>query len=83
LVVAVSSPTHDRSPFLHWVNEIKSLASILCQCRFVKVERIQVRVSDFLANLARLQRQSMIWLGSGPEDVLQLLELDRSVTPPV
>jgi ribonuclease HI len=83
LVVAVSSPTHDRSPFLHWVNEIKSLASILCQCRFVKVERIQVRVSDFLANLARLQHQSMIWLGSGPEDVLQLLELDRSVTPPV
>jgi hypothetical protein len=25
----------------------------------------------------------MIWLGSEPEDVLQLLELDRFVTPPV
>jgi hypothetical protein len=80
LVDAVQSNTLDRSPFLYWIHEIRHLVSQNRECVFVKVEDVQVRVSDSLANLARVQSCSMTSLGSGPEDVLRQLELDRSVT---
>ena len=51
-------------------------------CSFVKMERSQVRVSRHFANLARMERCSELWVGSGPEDFLQLLELDRCVILP-
>ena len=70
----------DRSSFLHLIHEIGNLVSQNRVCAFVKVERVQIRVSDSLANLARVQRCTMNWLGSGPEDALQLLKLDHSVT---
>jgi ribonuclease HI len=82
LVAAVNSLAPDRSPFFHWVDEIRNLANQNRQCVFIKVHRSQVRVSDFLANIARLQHCNALWLGSGPEDALQLLDLDRSVTLP-
>jgi hypothetical protein len=47
------------------------------------VEQSQVRVSHFLVNFARIEHHTAVWLGSGPEEVLQLLEHDRIVTPPV
>jgi hypothetical protein len=80
LVYAARSFSLDRSPFCNLINEIRHLASLSSKCDFVKVEQGQVRVSDSLARLARVQRLSMTWLGSGPEDVLQLLELDCSIT---
>jgi hypothetical protein len=50
-----------------------------CSCwsksnTYPKVEQSQVRVSDALDNLARLERPN------GPEAVLQALDLDRLVT---
>ena len=82
LVAMVSSTTVDRSPLLHLVSEIKFLSSISSVCSFVKMERSQVRVSHHLANLARMERRSELWVGLGPEDFLQLLELDRYVILP-
>jgi hypothetical protein len=70
----------DRSPLFNLVSDIKSLLSASRVCLFVKVERSQVRVSHHLASLARVERLLNIWFGAGPEDVLQLLELDRCVT---
>ena len=83
LVNAVNSTTPDRSPYLHFVHEIRDLATQFSVCKFVKVDRIQVRVSDSLANFARVQNRTMFWLSSGPDDALRLLELDRNVTLPV
>jgi hypothetical protein len=77
LVYAARSSSLDRYPFYNLINKISS------KCDFVKGERGHVRVSDSLARLARVQLFSMTWLGSGPEDVLHLLELDCSLTLPV
>jgi hypothetical protein len=83
LVVAAKSSVQDRSPLFHLVYEIRALANQGRICTFVKVERSQVRVSHFLANFARMEHRTAVWLGSGLEEVLQLLEHDRIVTLPV
>lgn len=76
-VAATKSPTQDRSPFLHWIAELRALVNQGRDCTFVKVERSQVRVSHILANSARVERRTATWLGSRPEDVL---DHDRHVT---
>jgi hypothetical protein len=52
-------------------------------CEFVKVKHSHVRVSHYLANLARAECRTFIWLGSGPDDTLQMLDHDRFITFPV
>jgi hypothetical protein len=67
-------------PLVHLVSELRTL---FCHERvfdLVKVERTQVRVSHNLANLARVDRTTFTWLGSGPDVVNQFLEQDRLVT---
>jgi ribonuclease HI len=83
LVAATKSLAQDRSPFLFWIAELLALVNQGRVCTFVKVERSQVRVSHILANLARVERRTATWLGSGPEVVLQVLDHDRIVTPPI
>jgi ribonuclease HI len=80
LVSMATSKERDRSSLLHLVSELKFLCSSSRVCSIVKVERSQIRVSHHLANLARVERRSEFWLDSGPVDILQLLEQDRSVT---
>jgi hypothetical protein len=82
LVVASTNSVQDRSPFVFWVAELRALVSRDRICNIVKVERSQVRVSHVLANFARMERRTATWLGSGPEDILQLLDFDRLVIPP-
>jgi ribonuclease HI len=82
LAVVVSSPGQNRSPLLHFVSQIKFLASQRSECSFVKVERSHVRVSHDLANLARLENLNATWLGTGPDAVSETLGLDRLVIPP-
>jgi ribonuclease HI len=81
LIEAMSSRTQDRSSCVHLVSEIKYLSSHDRVCVFVKVERSQVRVSHCLANLVRTERCIATWLGSGPEDVLHILERYCSFLP--
>lgn len=76
----LTSTALDRSSQVNLVSDIKYLFSCIRECSFVKVERSQVRVSHHLANLARVERRSEVWIGSGPEEIIQLLELDRCVT---
>ena len=83
LVSAVKSTSTDRSPYLHLVHDIRVLASHFSACSFVKVDRSQVRVSDALANFARVQNCTNLWLSSGPDEILRLLDFDRNVTLPV
>ena len=59
LVAAAQTSERDRSPFLHWITEIRSLISHHSECVIVKAERSQVRASHFLANFARVERQNI------------------------
>jgi hypothetical protein len=81
LVSMVTSTAVDRSPYSSLVSEIKLLGSSGRLCSFAKVDRGQVRVSHVLANFARTERRTVTWLGSGPEVVLQELELESLVSP--
>ena len=80
LVVAIQEGSLNRSSLMHIVSEIKSLSSRNRVCKFVKVDRLQVRVSHCLANFARVERRTELWMSSGPDIMLQELELERSVT---
>jgi hypothetical protein len=74
----VKASTQDRSSLMYLISDIKSLSSQGRACKFVKVERSQIRVSHCLANLARTDRCTLTWLGSGSDDIVQFLKLDRS-----
>jgi ribonuclease HI len=78
---AATSITQDRSPFMHLIADIKRLAKNYRVCKFVKVDRSQVRSSHCLANMARAEHKSMVWLGSSPDCVRQVLESELSVLP--
>ena len=80
LVSAVAEKSQDRSSFMNIISDIKLLASSFRECKIVKVDRGQVRISHCLANCARTEGRSAVWLGSGPEAVLQEIAAESSVT---
>jgi hypothetical protein len=80
LISTVQENQPDRSLLMHLFSEIKRLSSLDRVCKFVKVDRSQVRVSHCLANFARAEYQSNVWLGSGPESMIRELDLERLVT---
>jgi hypothetical protein len=81
LVSAVLGKSKDRSFYMHLISEIKSLASGDRLCKFVKVDRGKVRVSHCLANWARSEHRTAVWLGWGPDVVIQALEAKSFVLP--
>jgi hypothetical protein len=50
---AITSNTQDRSPFMHLIADIKSLANNSRVCKFLKVDRSHVRSSQCLASKSR------------------------------
>ena len=80
MILAVTSRTQDRSSLMHLIEEIKLMFNISRSISFVKVDRSPNRVRHSLAKFARAESQTMMWLGSGPDCVLQALELDLNVT---
>jgi ribonuclease HI len=80
LVSAVQERQPDRSLLMHFISEIKRLSSQDRVCKFVKVDRSQIRVSHCLANFARAEHQTDVWLDSGPEIMIRELEAEHLVT---
>ena len=80
-MAAVGENSQNRSPFLHIISEIKLLAARDRECKFVKVDRGQVRVSHCLANWARTENITAFWFGSGPDIMLQELNTESLVIP--
>jgi hypothetical protein len=70
----------DRSLLLHLISNIRYLVNRDREIIFVKADRSQNRVSHRLANLARTDKLSMTWLGSGPKCIRQVLAHDLLVT---
>jgi hypothetical protein len=54
---------------------------LLSNVSFVKVDRSQNRVSHYLANFARTESRTMVWIGSGPDCLAQALVYDQDVIP--
>ena len=63
LVASVSDKVQDRSSLMHVIAEIKELFSRFSECKIVKVDRGQVRASHCLANWARTESRTSVWLG--------------------
>ena len=60
----------DRSLLASLVAEIKYLFSLRKTC-ITQIKRSQNVVGDFLVNFARTENRAVVWLGSGPPDVVE------------
>ena len=81
-LVAVSMITCgsiDRSVYSSLVNEIRELVNSHQIC-ITHVARLQNKASDKLAAFGRLNNRTMTWLGSGPPEVLELVDEDCNET---
>ncbi|VAI23793.1 unnamed protein product [Triticum turgidum subsp. durum] len=71
-VSMITSDEVDRSLYASLVNEIRHLLSLRQTC-ITHISRSRNKASDSLARFARVDRRTMTWLGSGPEDVLEIV----------
>lgn len=67
-----------RSSCASLVGEIKHLMSLCTTC-ITHINRSQDCVSDFLASFARIESGTVVWLGSGPPEVVDLCKKDCSM----
>ena len=65
----------DRSIYASLVKEIRYLMS-LRECCITHVSRHVNKVSDSLANFARIEGRTMTWLGYGPSVAVELAAAD-------
>lgn len=65
----------DRSMYSSLVKEIKYLLSIR-RTSITHISRSQNKVSNSLANFARLEGRTMTWLGCGPPEAIELNNID-------
>lgn len=65
----------DRSVFASLVKEIKHLRSLRMSC-VSHVSRSQNVASDFLAKFARVEGRTVVWLGFGPPELVELCNSD-------
>uniref|UniRef100_A0ACD6A7I9 Uncharacterized protein n=1 Tax=Avena sativa TaxID=4498 RepID=A0ACD6A7I9_AVESA len=75
LVSMLKNREHDRSPLGHLIMEARELLSNRI-AGIAKVPRSQNISSDLLAKFGRLNDRTAVWLGSGPEDILDSLVRD-------
>jgi hypothetical protein len=71
----------DRSLYFNIISGIRLLANCDRLCKFVKVDRLEVRVSHCLANFARTDHIRDVWHGSGPDFVFQEFDRELLVIP--
>ena len=79
LISAVLDTGTNRLSFFHSILEIRNLVTGNRVCKFVKLDRSQVRISHCLANWARAESKTQFWFGSGPDVVIQALASDTLV----
>jgi ribonuclease HI len=65
----------DRSIYSSIIKEIKYLMSLRESC-ITHVNHSQNKVSDSLAKFARIEGRTMTWVGSGPQETIELAAMD-------
>ena len=68
----------NRSVYAALVQEIMHLKSLRMTC-ITHINRGQNCVSDFLAKFARTDSRTVVWLGSGLQEVIELCKKDCTV----
>ena len=71
----LSSSDTDRSVYSSIVRDIKHLMGLRKTC-ISHIVRSQNKASDCLAKFARTQGRTLTWLGSGPNEVVEIASLD-------
>ena len=71
----------DPSPFLNIISDIRLLTIQDRVIMFVKVDRSEVRISHCLAKFAKSEERTGVWLGSGPDVVIEVHDVELSVIP--
>lgn len=74
----INDESTDRSVFASLVQEIKYLRSLRATC-VTHVMRSQNSISDYLAKFARSNGRTIVWLNSGPLEVIDLCIAHRSI----
>ncbi|XBI31476.1 hypothetical protein VPH35_055039 [Triticum aestivum] len=74
-VKMIKSSEEDRSIYSALVKEIKYLMG-LRKTSITHVSRTQNKVSNSLANFARMEGRTMTWIGSGPPEAIELNSFD-------
>ncbi|KAK1602735.1 hypothetical protein QYE76_026967 [Lolium multiflorum] len=79
LVKMILRKNRDISSLGHLVSEVRSLC---CgrQVEFVKIPRFQNKASDALARFGRVYDTTAVWLGSRPNEILELILGDCNAT---
>jgi hypothetical protein len=72
----VKSKERDYSPMGHIVEEVKGLLVLAHVADIVKIPRSQNVASHLLAGYGRLNNRTDVWLGSGPDSILDSLLRD-------
>jgi hypothetical protein len=80
VVRLITSSKQDLSPLGHLIKEAKRLIASDRIVRINKVNRSQNIASHLLAKFRRLNNRTDVWLGSGPEIILDSLLRDCNNT---
>jgi ribonuclease HI len=67
----LNSPKVDRSKLTHIVEEIKRMIQLDPRFQLLHIDRSQNRASHLLANYGRSTATYVIWIRTGPENVVQ------------
>ena len=66
----------DRSRFAMLIDQIRRLMSGGREIKLIDVRREQNGVSHYLVNYGRVHKRTVVWLGSGPEEVPSLCKAE-------
>ena len=64
----------------HLVEHVKHLMNQGRRFVVNKISREMNQASDLLAHFGRLEKRTVVWLGSGPDEILDLILRDCNVT---
>lgn len=76
VVAAGTGKGKDWSRFACLIDEIRFLVSQGWPFSFVKGDRSQKRASHALANIARMEMHTVVWQGSGPSPMMDVVLQD-------
>ena len=76
LVKMVTSTAKDVSHLGHLVAEVKAMVRSGRDIRIVKIPRSQNKASDALARYGRVHDSTNVWIGTGPDEILNFILRD-------
>lgn len=76
----INNPSRDSSQLGHLVEHVKHLMNQGRSFIVNKISREMNQVRYLLAHFGRLEERTLVWLGSGPDEILDLILRNCNVT---